>query len=47
MSKVGQNFEFIKLVLFLKLYLGGGLVSPNQTVGSSLIPSGSLCRLGK
>jgi hypothetical protein len=30
--------ELVKLILFLKMYLGGGQVSSIQTVGSILIP---------
>jgi hypothetical protein len=36
--RVGQIFKFVKLILFLKLYLGGGLPPPCQTIGSILIP---------
>ncbi len=35
---IGQIFEFVKLLLFLRMYLGSGLVSSNQTVSSLLIP---------
>ncbi len=33
----GQIFKFVKLSLFLKMYLGGGLTPPSQTVGSLLM----------
>jgi hypothetical protein len=29
-----SNFEFIKLILFLKIHLGGGLAQSSQTLGS-------------
>ncbi len=38
--RVGQIFEFVKLILFLKMFLGGGLAPSSQTVGSLLIPPG-------
>jgi hypothetical protein len=36
--QVGQIFEFDKLILFLKMHLGGGLAPSSQTVGSLLVP---------
>jgi hypothetical protein len=35
---VGLIFQFIKLILSLKMYLGGGLAPSSQTVGSLQIP---------
>jgi hypothetical protein len=35
---VGQIFEFVEVILFLKAFLGGGLTPSSQTVGSLLIP---------
>ncbi len=43
--QVAQIFEFAKLMLFLKTYLGGGLALSGQRVGSLLIPPCS--KLGK
>jgi hypothetical protein len=36
--QVGQIFEFVELILFLKTYFGGSLAPSIQTVGSLLIP---------
>jgi len=36
--QVGQMIEFIKLKLFLKMHLGGGLAPSSQIEGSLLIP---------
>jgi hypothetical protein len=44
---VGQIFEFVKLILFLKTYLWGGLAPSSQTLGSLLTPPGWQSRLGK
>ncbi len=35
--RVGQIFEFIRLILFLKMYSGGGLAPSSQTVGGPLL----------
>jgi hypothetical protein len=35
---VGQMFQFIRLILYLKMYIRGGLSPSSQTVGSLLIP---------
>ncbi len=47
MAQVGKFFEFVELILFLKMYLQDGLVPSNQMVGSSFIPPGRHSRLGK
>ncbi len=44
---VGHIFEFVKLILFLKTYLWGGLAPYSQTVGSSLIYPSWQSWLGK
>jgi hypothetical protein len=44
---IDQIFEFVKLILFLKTYLGGGLAPSSQTVESSLINSGRKSQPGK
>jgi hypothetical protein len=36
--QIGQIFEFVRLVLFLKKYLRGCLAPSSQTEGSLLIP---------
>jgi hypothetical protein len=38
--QVGQIFEFIELLLFLKTCLGGGLALSKKTVGPILVPHG-------
>jgi hypothetical protein len=53
--RVGQIFEFAKLILFLKMYLGTGLTPTSQTVGPLIFPfllfadhfSSHLCRPGR
>ncbi len=42
---VGQMFKFVKLILFLKMYLGNGQSPFSQTVGSLLIPPGRQSQL--
>jgi hypothetical protein len=37
---VSQIFEFVQLILFLKMCLRGGLAPSSKTVGSILIPPG-------
>ncbi len=44
---IGQIFEFIKLVLFLKIYLEGGLPPSSRIVGSVLIPPHEQSQPGK
>jgi hypothetical protein len=39
-SELGQIFEFVKLILLLKMHLGGGLTPFSQIVESLLIPPG-------
>jgi hypothetical protein len=45
--RVDKTFEFIKLILVLKMYYGGDLAPSSHTVGSLLIPPGWQRWLGK
>ncbi len=44
---VGEIFKFVKLVLFLKMYLGGCQAQSSQTAGSLLMPPGRQSKPGK